>query len=313
MKTFNSQLTREKFIIFNPDKDPDGLDATIALSNRMAVPLTNKAGELVETIIVRAQNMHSCTRFAARIIQNFQISGSILKRHKPFDWDKTWNSLVNDYEYAFNPERWVCIYAEGEILYEKGNRHALLDVIEKCDHENPDEYDFSVPMAEENFKKKGKSLKIKYDANVALVTSFEEGQGRCGIILRGPDRTTTFSFLIAPGSSKDVNIPQGISASAAFLEGVQLAFMTGMNVEKIRIGMIKRLSKEEKQNREATHRLSRLNTEIANLEAELKVRYRPERPDFTLIQTDAEAIAQKMFKKKDTLPPRSKSAKNDQL
>lgn len=313
MKTLSSRLVREKFVIYDPDIDTDDESAVIALSNRMEIELRNKAGDLVETLVVRAQNMHSCARLGARIVQSFKIGGSVLNRGTPFDWDVAWDAIVNDYEYAFNPARWVCIYAGGRIVYQKGEHHPLLDLIEKCDYENPDEYDFSVPMAEKAFQKTGKTVSIKYNANVALVVNIEGTRARCGVILRGPDRTTTFNFIAEEEKADHpLNIAQCLSAGAAFLEGIQLAFMTGTNVEKIRVGIIARLSKEEKQHREAKKRLSRLLAEIDNLESTFSVRYRPEKPDFQAIQADAEAIAQKTFAKKDKMPPRSKSAKNEQ-
>ena len=74
-----------------------------------------------------------------------------------------------------------------------------------------------------------------------------------------------------------------------------MAFMVGMNQEKIRLGLIERHSKEEKQHREAQNRLRILNAEISNFESSMAVNYRPEKPDFFHIVGDAEKIAQKMF------------------
>ncbi len=86
-----------------------------------------------------------------------------------------------------------------------------------------------------------------------------------------------------------------MSAAAAFLEGIQLAFMIGMNNIKIQLGIIERLSKDEKKNREAIRRLSRLSAEIANLENSFDVRYRPEKPEFQHTIMDAEKLAMKVL------------------
>ncbi len=82
-----------------------------------------------------------------------------------------------------------------------------------------------------------------------------------------------------------------IGRVAAFLEGIQMAFMVGMNEEKIRLGKIERHSKEDKQTREGRLRLGRLDAEISTLEGTFDVRYRPERPDFQDILADAEKLA----------------------
>ncbi len=193
MKDFNSSLLREKFTLFDHGGDMSDREHVVALSNRMIVELRDLSGKLDETLIVRAQNMHGCVRFAARIIQSYNTGGKLLGRVVPFDWDSAWDSIVNDYEYAFNPQRWVAVYHEGKVIFEKGKRNPFLDVIEKCDFENNDDYDYSIPLAEAAFKKTGKAIKIDYDANVALAMDFSDDRGRCGIILRGSNRTTTIS------------------------------------------------------------------------------------------------------------------------
>jgi hypothetical protein len=216
-----------------------------------------------------------------------------MNRHIPFDWDKIWNGVVNDFEYAYNPERWIAFYNEGKAVYQRGDHHPFLDVIEKCAVANKGEYDQTVIMAEEAFRQTGKTVRITYDANVALVMNFEDNVGRCAIILRGANRTTTFNFSAQARPKTVLGIPQCISGAAAFLEGVQLAFQVGMYTEKIRLGLIERFSKEEKIARDGRKRLGRLSTEILNMESAFEVRYRPERPEFKRIITDAERLAQK--------------------
>ncbi len=296
MHTLNLSLLRERFIIHDPKTDKGKQNkAVIALSNRIALDLTNEAGNLNELFIIRTQNMHSCTRLASKIIQSFQQSGPLLTRHMDYDWKVTWDSVVNDYEYAFNTERWVAIYHEGHVIFETGERHPLLDVIEKCDANNGREYEDSILLAEDAFQKTGKTVKIEYDGNVALVVNLKALEGRCAIILRGADKTTTFNFSAASTKDKALSFVQTIGAAAAFLEGMQLAFMVGMNNVKIQMGIIERHSREEKQNREAKKRLSRLSTEITNLEDNFNVAYRPEKPDFQKTLIEAEKLAHGMF------------------
>jgi hypothetical protein len=64
-----------------------------------------------------------------------------------------------------------------------------------------------------------------------------------------------------------------------------------MNSEKMALGLLAANSAEGVQTREALLRLKRLNAEIAALEGSYEVRYRPERPEFDAIVSDAERLA----------------------
>jgi len=303
---FNTSLLREKFVINAPEAKAGGTQM-VALSNRMVIDLVSSNKKYKERFIVRAQNMHACTRMSARIIQSFNQSGPMMNRNTPFDWEAAWDSLINDYEHAFNPQRWIAIYHKGRVVFESGERNPFLDVIEQCDaHSSEDLYDNSVALAEDAFKQTGKTVTIEHDSNVALVISFEDNQGRVGIILRGPDRTTTFNFSASGSKEKALSIQQCMGVAAAFLEGIQLAFMVGMNNVKRIMGIIERFSREEKQTKEAIKRLRRLGTEIANLEAAFDVHYRPEKPEFKLIVSDAEKLAEKILE-----PPPKNPKKED--
>lgn len=297
MLEFNSTLLREKFSILDSSLDQEEETAIIALSNRLVVSLKSKNAEHTETFVIRTQNMHSCVRMAARMLKSHRTGGPIMTRAKPYDWEASWDAIVNDYEYRFNEDRWVAIYYQGKVVFEEGERHIFLDVIEKCDAQNKGAYEASIPMAEQAFKQTGKVVKINHDSNVALVIDLETYAGKFGVIVRGPTKTTTFNFSVAPRNKKEpLNFAQCIAACACYLEGVQLAFMLGMNHEKLRLGIIERFSKEEKQTREAGQRLGRLNAEIANLERTYIVNYRPEKPDFQQVLMDAERLAQRVIK-----------------
>lgn len=293
MQDFNSSLLREKFVIHDP-QSKRGDKAFTALSNRFVVELPHKDGD--ETYIVRGHNMHSVVRMAARLIYDFKDGGMISKRPKGYDWQKVWDMVVNDYEYTYNPQRWIAVYKDGKVMFKAGEYHPFLDMIEKCDQDNDQDYDYAIPMAEKLFQQAGQPLSIDHDANVALSVNFEDNEGRIGIILRGSNKTTTFSFSAKPKQkNQEINIPQCLGAAAAFLEGIQMAFLVGMNMEKIRIGLIDLRSKEEKQTKDARLRLNRLNTEISNMEAAFEVRYRPEKPEFHVLINEAEELGQRIL------------------
>jgi hypothetical protein len=298
MKELVTELLREKYVIHDPsahlasnkDKGP-----TIALGNRMVIPLMNEKGVIEETLVIRAQNMHSCIRMGARLIQSYMSGGKIADRPAPYDWQAAWDTVAGEYEQNFNPQRWIAIYNGGKIVYQSGERHSLLDILENCAASYKGPYDDCIPLAEKMIKQTGKVVKIEYDGNVAFVVNLEKLQGRCGIILRSPNKTTTFNFSVAAKTGMHLNFAQCLGAGAAFLEGIQIAFMVGMNGEKIKRGIIARHSQEEKQTREAARRLGRLNAEIVNLESTFEVRYRPEKPEFGQMLGEAEKLAQKIL------------------
>lgn len=305
MTEFNTSLLREKFSIH--DSDPATLEekSIIALSNRIVIELKGQKKEHNEIFVIRAQNMHSCVRMAARIIKSFKTAGPIMNRAKTFDWEAAWDSIVSDYEYRYNHERWISIYHKGHTIYQSGEHHLLLDVIEKCDARNSHHYDRAIPMAEEAFKQAGKIVKIEHDSNVALVINMDKTLARFGVIMRGPSRTTTFNFSVQPKDKEPLNMPQCLAGAGSFLEGVQLAFMLGMNNIKLNMGIIPRFSEDEKKTKEAGQRLSRLNAEISNLERAFEVRYRPEKPDLFAIVADAEKLAMKILTPPSELPSES--------
>ncbi len=296
MKEFETSLLREKFIIRDPKtSEQSDNKATIALSNRMVVVLMNDQGNVQEEFIVRAQNMHSCVRIASRIVQSFIQAGPLLNRNLPYDWENAWAVTANDYEQSYNPHRWLAIYADGKTIFKDGEFHPLLDLIERFNHEEKGNYERAIPLAEEVFKNTGKVVNIEYNGNVALTVKFSKEEARCGIILRGPDRTNTFNFNAFPKNKSSINFPQCLKTAAAFLEGMQLSFMAGMNSMKIQMGLIERGSPEEKQTRAARKRIAKLGGEIAGLENTHDVHYRPERPDFQKVIMEAEKLGAKVL------------------
>ncbi len=266
-----------------------------AVSNRLAVPLRDARGKIAETFIVRAQNMHICLRMAAKIVQTYGRAGPLMVRAAPFDFEGAYDSFTEDHERKFNPDRWVAVYHAGKLVFESGTRHPFLDVIEKCDAKNPGNYDESVHVAEDMFAKMGKPITINHDSNIGFVITVGRDNGRCGLILRNPNKRTTFNFIAEDKGENKVTITQCLVVAAAYLEGIQIAFHIGMTNEKLRLGLITRYSDDDKRADSGRRRLGRLNAEIRNFENSLDVRYRPEKPEFSTVVIDAEYFARDLY------------------
>lgn len=290
---FNSTLLREKFIIRDVTL-PDDDDAVIALSNRMVVPLATLSGQERETFVVRAQNMHTCVRMAAMIVKEFHERGSIMKRLRPYYWQDDWKEVTKGYERDWNPKIWGVVYHNGRVVFEDGVRHPFLDVIEQCDVKNKGEYSSStIEYAQNAFRQAGKNVTIDYDSNVALVVSCKPEEAKCGVIVRSANKTTTFNFSAKPRTPQvPVKASQSLTVSAAFLEGVQLAFQVGMYNKKTSYGLIDKTTDDAKKGQRSVERVGALNRAISQYENLYNVHYRPERPSFSKAIEEAEAAAQ---------------------
>lgn len=298
MTEFTASLLREKFVIHDAmPSDMTDDEPIVALSNRMKFPLRDADGKILETYVVRAQNMHLTARLTAQAVKDFQDNGPLSGRIKPFDWNEAWASITKGYETDWNPSRWAAVYANGRLVFEggEGKRHHFLDIIEQCDARNKDDYEQTMVIAKDAFKQAGKLVTISHDSNVAMIMKIMEDEGKCGVILRGPNKTTTFNLTAHPKGGRDVKPSQCLTVAAAFLEGIQLAFLVGMTGQKIRYGLLAPTADEARKSDAASRKLGRLNGAIAQFENLLSVTYRPDRPNFSAMIDEAADFARKML------------------
>ncbi len=296
----DTSLLREKFVIREKTKHQGDKALKINCpSTRMPISLQS-GGLPKETYIIRSYNMHSSARMVSKIINDYEKSGPIMSRSVAIDWAGLWESSISSYDRMHNKNSWIAIYHKGMPIFSTGDHHSFFDVIEKCDVLNKGNYDKSMRMAEKAFRQAGKDTKITCDSTVALISVLGKSDGRCSMVLRGPNTTTTFNYSIKPLKKEgELNIPQVLSTAADFLEGVQLSYMVGLTSHKLNHGMIGKYSDEEKQMNRAKTRLTELNTQIGSMERRYKVRYRPERPNFETLIIKTEQYAEKTFVTKD--------------
>ncbi len=294
---FKSTLLREKFTLRDPAGDLSDTPPVVALSNRMSLPLTSTIGETPETYVVRTQNMHSCVRLCGAIAKEYYDRGAMMHRVTPFRWDGLWRDVIKGYEKDWNPDIWCAIYHKGRVIFESGTRHPFLDIIEQCDAVNRDNYGQSVAFAEKAFQQAGKEMKIDHDSNIALIISIKEDEAKCGVILRGANKKTTFNYTVKRKriGGEDIRVPTILTVSAAFLEGVQLAFNVGMINKKRSLAVIDLYSDDDRKGKRGAERLVNLSNAIEGLERKYIVSYRPDRPDFPQMVRDAEEFALKIL------------------
>ena len=296
MMEFRTSLLREKFII--TEKADKKAETVTAMSNRISIPLVSEDKIDNETFVVRTQNMHSCARLAAAITKEFFERGTIANRAIPLPWEEIWLDVIKGYERDWNSNIWCCIYHRGRIIYQQGEHHPFLDIIEKCDAANKSEYIESIKFAEDAFSQAGKDVRIDHETNVALITSCTEEQAKCGVIIRSAGGATTFNYTAAPKTNnpKPILAHTTLTVAAAFLEGIQLAFFVGLLNKKSEYNLIEKYSDEERQYKRTHNRLVNLDRAIGMYENRFNVNYRPDRPIFKEIVEKAEVTALKSLK-----------------
>jgi hypothetical protein len=295
MPEFKTSLLREKFEIKPKDSKEDPI---IALSNRIVVSLKSPDGIDDETFVVRTQNMHSCVRLAAAIVKDFHDNGTLANRGKPVPWKTIWEDVIKGYEKDWNKDIWCVIYHKGRVVYQDGEHHPFLDIIEQCDAANKQEYTKSLSFAEDVFAQAGKKVKIDHDSNIAMVVSSTEEKAKCGIIVRAATGATTFNYTTTPreDNPRTIHPYTTLTVAASFLEAVQLAFQVGLMNRKQEYRLIEKYSDEDRKHRRATNRLANLNRAISNYENYFHVVYRPDRPTFPEMVSKAEEFSIKILK-----------------
>lgn len=287
----NTTLLRERFVIREISggrNQPDG-DTIVATSNRMSLPLGNEQEGSASGFVIRSRFMHGAVRMASRLVFLDTRHKLLADQNGQYDLSAVCEQMIPDHDLAYNGDPWVVVYKAGKIVFQSGNHHPFLDVIEKYDAKSPGNYDRSVVAAEKAFEQMGRKVSISHNSNIGLVAHLRHSMGRCGMIVRNPHKSTTFNY-VAENTGEDQNLMpcDCLNACAAFLEGIQLSVRLGMINEQFRQGQIESASQEMKEAQSARSRLSDLVQEIGQFEDKYTVHYRPERADFSAIVKEAE-------------------------
>lgn len=273
MTEFNTSLAREKIVIVEEILGPDSDGAIVVRSNRLALTLGDKSK--AETIVVRGHTMHGTMRMGARIIDLRRRTGMLLRREEPVDWKSLWQQTISDYEKKYNPNNWISIYTKGSPVFTT-NPMRYVDIIEKCDTINHDNYEGSIEVASNALKNLGRPVTINLSSTLAVIINTVDTAVRCGIIQRTGKKDSTFNFTADGGATVLSTAVHSMEACAAFLEAINLGFM----LSDIRKKKFEEGSEEDKKVRNTSQRMNILSSEIDKFEEVFSVKYRPERPDF---------------------------------
>lgn len=277
MEEFTTSLVREK-IIFTEGEigEGDPKEPVVIRSNRIFLKLG--VGGASEKVVIRAQNMHTTLRMAAKILNSFFMEGPLLHREAPFRWEEAWEEAVSSYEREFNPDLWGAMYVNGKSVF-KTITSPFVDVIEKCALLSLDNYDNTMDVTESALKQIGHAMRINHSSSVAAVFTDNGESMRCGVIHRTDKKDVAFNFT-ASGGQQTLRITQSFGATAAYLEAFNLRFMIHVLRDRIRTGKARKVSHENNQIRAAITRQAAINRAILTFEEVYDVKYRPAKPDF---------------------------------
>ena len=275
----NTSLLRERFTI----TDKNGKRSPIiALGNRISLPLSMSGKATKERLIVRAHSMHVALKMASIITHEFFDRGPLVNRENPVNFEKYWHDIMDPFERSYNPDSWCSIYHNGRPIFQAGKHHQFLDVVEQCDIKNRREYDRAIKLAEDIFSEAGQNVTIDHDVNIGVVIGAMSHIIRCGLILRSPQRTTTFNFILEKkkGDAIPLQPHDGLELASYFLEAIQLSVTNGITEFLLEKGEITPESPRANKAQSAYNRIGKLTHAIRTYEQTHSIRYRPEKPDF---------------------------------
>jgi len=291
MMLLNTSLLRERFTIIEKGSDKHTL---VALGNRILLPLLSLNGEITERLVIRTHSMHTALYFSNRITQEFYKTGPLINRQTPLPWKELWFDVTSDFERPHVHETWCAVYHKGRLIFEHGQHHPFLDIIEQCDIKNRVEYDRAIPIAEDIFKQAGHDVAINHNATIGLVIGALDDRSRCGLILRSPERSSTFNFHIKQKTDTDdiqkLMPYHSLELAGFFLEAIQLAITTGYTEHQLDNELVTATSPQALKAKSAYKRIGRLTKAIATYENLYKIQYRPEKPDFATLKNDAKNL-----------------------
>lgn len=288
MQKFGAKLIRERFVLTRQNRLNE--EPQLALGNRLEFECYDSRGEKSARFVVRAQNVHTTLRIAARVARHWYDHGDVqTSGPNRFNWKYEYKETTKEFEEKWNPECWACIYRNGKILFgaEPPDKTQLFDIIEQVYAYEKGDYGNIAGAAEEMFAKAGKNIAIEYDGDMAmeLVGTPESVKNR--IIYRDTDgrnkmelqmKQKDMSYLIGEKGSP-VKLSECLTVAAVIFEGYQLGFFAGRTNYHLSSGKIDLSNKDAQQTDHAIKRVIRLDQALKDLTNKYHLSFRP-KPNF---------------------------------
>ncbi|PCI00794.1 MAG: hypothetical protein COB76_02735 [Alphaproteobacteria bacterium] len=269
-------LLREKFTIREIGTTAEPV---IALGNRLQINIPN-----AQPLIIRCHSMHATLRFGAEIVKQLSFHDAITDMKTTLDWPAIWTKITAAFEKANTPNTWISLYFCGKSIFEDGDHHMFIDVLEQCEFQNKNDYEQALIVAQNAFQKMGKSVMIDHESHVGFILDTEADEFRFAIMMRVPGQRANFIIRMAenPAIKNKPSDYVAMNLAADYIEAINMA---------VRVGFIESAAEsagedatKNKDFRILNYRLQDLTRSIAQFEIQYQTRYRPERPDFDLIR-----------------------------
>ncbi len=280
----NISLLREKFTIRDLGIDSG---AVIALGNRLHIDLPKQKTPL----IIRGHSMHMTLRYGAEILKHLSYISHVEDIKTLIDWEALWDKLITPFEKDNVPDTWITLYYQGKIIFQSGRHHMFFDIIEQTEFKNigtSQQYDKSIVMAQNAFRQMGRSVMIEQESHVGFVLDVDPKEMRFAIILRTPEQKAT--FIVRMSDNKEFKIKPYdyvcMQLAADYIEGINMAVRSGFMDRDIASNVISQYSEGMKLYRKIQKRLKSMEIGVGQAERKYTIRYRPEKPDFTVIQKE---------------------------
>lgn len=293
MQKFNSTLLRERFQIKEvvsgdrfEQNDHESGETVTAASNRMVIPFKDDLGIPVAEYVIRTHTMHTCMRLARELIKRLNSDDDEDPLPGLEDWVDFWNKIITPAEQSFDPDHWCAVYKDGKAVFQDGDHHAFLDVIETFACKHNCDYEQAVALAENAFKKAGKEVRIDHEAKIAAIIEHSKDVTKCGIIMRSPKHTTTYNIRVTAKDRVHGHILPALDLCSEYLEGMHHSFMVGHHESLLHKRQARSSHQSEMIISGARTRMYKIQRRVRELEGISDVHYRPEKPSFKKIIHD---------------------------
>ncbi len=288
MPNFKANLIRERFVLTN--KKAKNEEPQLALGNRLEIECLDSKGENSETFVIRAQNIHTTLRIAARIARQWFDHGHT-KNSGPnrFSWSREYKEIVKDFEEKWNENCWACIYRGGKVLFdsEPPEKAQLFHIIEQVYAYDKGDYQDIALAAEKLFAKAGKHVQIDYDRNIAMALSGSSEAVNNKITYRDTDGRNKIDLFMRQKDLRYVKGEKGsplklsecLSVAAIIFEGYQLGFIAGRTNYLLACGQTTLGDKNAQQADHAIKRVIRLDQSLKDLTTKYHLAFKP-KPNF---------------------------------
>lgn len=287
MPDFKANLIRELFVLKNRNKPSD--DPQTARGNRLAITCFDAKNENAGNFVIRAQNIHTTLRLAARVARHWYDHGEMAQTGpNRFNWQHEYNETVKDYEDKWNADCWACIYQNGKLVFaaQPPEKSQLFDIIEQVYAHKKGDYKDIALAAETMFKQAGKNISLTYDGDIAMELMGTDSAVKNRITYRDTQGRNKLELLMRQkdlkhikGKASPLKLSECLSVAAVIFEGFQLGFVVGRTNYLLACGQLTLADDEAKQTDHAIKRIIRLDQSINDLTTKYHLAFKP-KPNF---------------------------------